>query len=164
MAASEDEGRDYNWDEDDIAASLIADDLIKFGLMPEFVGRLPIVSSVRQLDEAAMLRILTEPKNALVKQYQYLFKLDGVELTFTPEALKSIAQKAMINKTGARSLRGLIEKLLLPVMFEIPSSNEIASVTITAGVVDGTENPELINKKGHPVAWVDGKPALNTAA
>ena len=121
------------------------EDLIKFGLIPEFVGRLPIVVSLNQLDEDELIQILTEPRNALVKQYVYLMDLDGVELLFEPEALKMIARQSMERKSGARGLRSIIEKLMLETMFDLPSRNDVAQCLITAKCVEGKEKPKLVH-------------------
>ncbi|MDD6041809.1 MAG: ATP-dependent Clp protease ATP-binding subunit ClpX [Clostridia bacterium] len=128
----------------DTLKHLRPEDLIKFGLIPEFVGRLPIVVTLDQLDKEQLVRILTEPKNALVKQYGYLMDLDGVELCFQPEALQLIAKQAIDRKSGARGLRAIIEELLLDVMFDIPSRNDIRQVIITPECVEGKEAPQLV--------------------
>jgi ATP-dependent Clp protease ATP-binding subunit ClpX len=120
------------------------EDLIKFGLIPEFVGRLPIVVSLNQLEEEELIRILTEPRNALVKQYIYLMDLDGVELLFEPEALKMIAKQSLQRKSGARGLRSVIETLMLDTMFELPSRNDVAQCLITVKSVLGEEKPTLL--------------------
>ncbi|MCR5388321.1 MAG: ATP-dependent Clp protease ATP-binding subunit ClpX [Lachnospiraceae bacterium] len=122
-------------------------DLTKFGLIPEFVGRLPVVVSLDSLDKEAMVRILKEPKNSLVKQYKALFELDGVELYFEEDAIDAIAEKALEQKTGARGLRSIMEGILLDMMYEIPSNDEITSVTVTADMVRVSEAPRL-EKKG----------------
>ncbi len=111
---------------------VISDDLLKYGMIPEFVGRLPVTVSVDPLDEDALVAVLTEPKNAIVKQYQRLFELDGVELVFTPEALRAAAREAMKLKTGARGLRTIIERVLLDVMYEIPSHPEVVKCVVNA--------------------------------
>ena len=118
--------------------------LIKFGLIPEFVGRLPIVVTLDQLDEAQLIRILTEPKNALVRQYGYLLDLDGVELLFEPAALKKIAHQAIERKSGARGLRAIVEKVLMDTMFDLPSRDDVKQVVITEKCVDGLEQPRLV--------------------
>ncbi len=123
-----------------------ADDLLKFGMIPEFVGRLPVTVSVDPLDEDALVAVLTEPKNAVVKQFARLFELDKVELIFTPEALRAAAREAMKLKTGARGLRTIIEGVLLDVMYEIPSRDDIESVTLNRQVVAG-ERPPIIRKR-----------------
>ena len=116
-------------------------DLIKYGMIPEFVGRVPIVVALDGLDEEAMCRILTEPKSAIVKQYQKLFEMDGVELEFTPEAVSAIAKQTMANKTGARGLRTIMESVMMDVMYEIPSDESIRKCIITEDVVEGKCDP-----------------------
>lgn len=125
---------------------VLPEDLLKFGLIPEFVGRLPVISTLEPLDEAALVRILTEPKNALVKQYQKLLDMDNVALSFEPEALDAIAKEAIKRNTGARGLRSIIEGIMLDVMFEVPSRNDVASCTITKEVVQQKIVPELVTK------------------
>jgi len=115
----------------ELLRQVTSDDLLKYGMIPEFVGRLPLIVSVEPLEEQDMVRILTEPKNALVRQYQKLFDLDEVELTFTPEALALVASEAMECKMGARGLRSIIEETLLDIMYEIPSRPEIQHYTVT---------------------------------
>ncbi len=113
------------------------DDLVKFGLIPELIGRLPIVTVLNQLDEEALIRVLKEPKNSLLRQYQALFQMDNVEIEFTDEALHEIASKALSQKSGARGLRRIMEHILIPIMYEIPSDNTIIKVTIDKDTVDG---------------------------
>ncbi|MCO1656544.1 ATP-dependent Clp protease ATP-binding subunit ClpX [Pseudonocardia humida] len=120
------------------------EDLIKFGLIPEFIGRLPVVASVTSLDEEALIKILTEPRNALVKQYCKLFEMDGVELEFTPDALKAVAEQAIRRGTGARGLRAIMEEVLLPVMYEIPSSDDAAKVVVTELNVRSNVYPTIV--------------------
>lgn len=131
-------------------------DLMKFGLIPELIGRLPAIVGLHSLDEDALVRILTEPKNALVKQYQKLFALDEVELTFEPDALREIAKIAVERNTGARGLRGVLEGIMTDIMFEIPSDHTIAKVEITADVVRGQGKPQVTrrhaSKKSHQSA------------
>ena len=122
-------------------AALETEDLLKFGMIPEFIGRLPVISCLDPLDESALMEILTRPKNALVKQYQTLLSMEGVELTFTEESLKAIAHKALQKKTGARGLRSIIESCMLDVMYEIPSNTSIKEVIITPDVVNGQQAP-----------------------
>lgn len=124
-----------------------AQDLVKFGLIPEFVGRVPITISLEGLDEESLLRILTEPKNALVKQYQKLFEMDEVELIFEEDAVKTIASLAMERKTGARGLRSIIEHVMMDVMFTIPSDDTIASCIITKEAVLGEGEPEIVRRE-----------------
>jgi len=120
------------------------DDLVKFGLIPEFVGRLPVIATLEELDEAALVQILTEPKNALTKQYGKLFEMEGVDLEFRPDALKSVAQKALERKTGARGLRSILEGILLETMFELPTFEGVEEVVVNAEVIDGKAQPLLI--------------------
>ncbi|MFP1900641.1 ATP-dependent protease ATP-binding subunit ClpX [Lonsdalea quercina] len=122
-------------------------DLIKFGLIPEFIGRLPVVATLKELDEAALIQILREPKNALTKQYQALFKLEGVELEFRDDALTAIAKKAMARKTGARGLRSIVEAALLETMYELPSQDSVDKVVIDESVIAGQSEPLLIYGK-----------------
>ncbi len=120
------------------------DDIIKYGLIPELVGRLPVITVLDELDEEALIKILVEPKNAIVKQYCYLFSLDGVELEIETEALREIAKKSIERKTGARGLRAILEDILNETMFETPSDDTIVKVIVTAGCVKGEEKPQLI--------------------
>ncbi|WP_297748213.1 ATP-dependent Clp protease ATP-binding subunit ClpX [uncultured Tessaracoccus sp.] len=129
-----------------VFAQVRQEDLHKFGLIPEFIGRLPVVTSVSPLDRDSLARILREPKNALIKQYQKLFDLDGVELEFSDDAIEAIADSALERNTGARGLRSILETLLLDVMFEVPSNDDIATVRVTAATVRGEEGPELISR------------------
>jgi ATP-dependent Clp protease ATP-binding subunit ClpX len=120
------------------------EDLIKFGLIPEFVGRLPVIATLEELDEAALIQILVEPKNSLVKQYAKLFELEGVELDFREEALRAIARKGMERKTGARGLRSILESILLETMYQVPSLEGVSKVVIDEGVITGDSEPLLI--------------------
>ena len=122
------------------------DDLLKYGLIPEFIGRLPVMVPLNALDENDLLRILTEPKNAIVKQYQKFLALDKVELQFTPEGLKAAARGAVKRKTGARGLRTIIEEVLLEVMYEIPSRTDVRKVVVTDGAIEGNSKPLLLTK------------------
>ena len=128
----------------EVLRQLLPEDLLKFGLIPEFIGRLPIVVTLDQLDEEALIRILTEPRNALVKQYQQLLRFDGVDLEFTPDALGAIATKALTRKTGARGLRTIIEEKMLGVMYEVPSEEGIEKVVINEQAITGEAAPLLI--------------------
>ena len=130
----------------DFFADVMPEDLLKFGMIPEFIGRLPILTSVENLDRPALMEILTEPKNALVKQYQKLFELDDVELEFSPDALEVVADLAIKRGTGARGLRAIMEETLLGVMYEIPSKPEVAKVIITPQVVAKEAAPTLVNR------------------
>jgi ATP-dependent Clp protease ATP-binding subunit ClpX len=132
---------------------LISDDLLKYGMIPEFVGRLPVSVSVDPLDEDALVAVLTEPKNALVRQYARLFELDHVELAFTPEALRAAAREAMKLKTGARGLRTIIERVLLEVMYEIPSHTDVVKCVVNAECITRNAPPLLINQDGQAIAW-----------
>lgn len=132
-----------------------ADDLLKFGMIPEFVGRLPVTVSVEPLDEDALVAVLTEPKNAVVKQFARLFELDKVELIFTPEALRAAAREAMKLKTGARGLRTIIEGVLLDVMYEIPSHPEVEKCVVNAECITRSALPLLLAADGQAIAWGD---------
>jgi ATP-dependent Clp protease ATP-binding subunit ClpX len=126
------------------------EDLLKFGLIPEFVGRLPVIATLNDLDIPALVQILKEPKNALVKQYAKLFDLEDVKLTFTDEALEEIAKKAIERKTGARGLRSIVEGMLLDTMFDIPTEDGIAEVVVDKDVVDGRKEPIRVLKGDKP--------------
>ncbi|WP_250124633.1 ATP-dependent protease ATP-binding subunit ClpX [Chroococcidiopsis sp. CCMEE 29] len=128
----------------DILRSLEPDDLVKFGMIPEFIGRVPMVAVVDPLDEEALMAILTQPRSALVKQYQKLLKMDNVQLEFKSEALKAIAQEAYRRKTGARALRGIVEELMLEVMYELPSRKDVTLCTVTREMVEKRSTAELI--------------------
>jgi ATP-dependent Clp protease ATP-binding subunit ClpX len=125
-------------------AEVEAEDLIKYGLIPEFVGRLPVVATLEELDEKALVQILTEPKNALVKQYKHLFEMEGAELEFRDDSLVAIARKAMERKTGARGLRTIVENVLLNTMYELPSADNICKVVVDGGVILGESEPILV--------------------
>ncbi len=127
----------------ELLKQVLPEDFVKFGLIPEFIGRVPVNVSLEPLDEEALIRILTEPKSALVKQYQKLFELDGVELIFTEDSLKAIAEKAIARKTGARGLRSIVESVVMDLMYTIPSDELVATCTITAEAVEGTGEPIL---------------------
>lgn len=132
----------------DLLGRLEAQDLVRYGLIPELVGRLPVIAVLSELDEKALVAILTEPRNALVKQYQALFANEGVKLEFTPGALRAIAQRAIKRKTGARGLRSIVEGLLLDTMFEIPSRSDVERVIVDEDAVEGrSAGPQLILKK-----------------
>jgi ATP-dependent Clp protease ATP-binding subunit ClpX len=122
-------------DGNDVFGEVMPEDLLKYGMIPEFIGRLPVISSVHNLDRVALIRILTEPRNALVKQYRKLFELDGVELEFTEDALEAVADQAILRGTGARGLRAIMEEVLLSVMYDIPSRKDVAKCVITREVV-----------------------------
>ena len=128
--------------------TLEPEDLLKFGLIPEFIGRLPMIATLEDLDEKSLIKILQEPKNSLTKQYQELFKLDGAKLTFKDNALKEIAQKAIKKKTGARGLRSILENILLKTMYDLPSQDNIEEVIVDAGAAKGQSQPILVHAKG----------------
>ncbi|KAF0823384.1 ATP-dependent protease ATP-binding subunit ClpX [Cytobacillus firmus] len=132
----------------DLLAKVLPEDLLKFGLIPEFIGRLPVIASLSQLDEAALIEILTKPKNALVKQYQKMLELDDVELEFEEDALEEIAKKAIERKTGARGLRSIIEGIMLDVMFDLPSREDIKKCIITKETVIDNGSPKLVLEDG----------------
>ncbi len=125
---------------------VIPQDITKFGLIPELVGRLPVITTLKELDEEALIQILTEPKNAIVKQYQSLLDMDGVKLEFTPDALRAIAQKTLERKTGARGLRSVMEGLLMPIMYAVPSDKSIVSVQVTEDCIKNNAAPLVENK------------------
>ena len=137
---------DKKYDYDALISELQPEDLIKYGLIPEFVGRVPIVVGLNALDENALVKILSEPKNALVKQYQVQFKLDGAELEFEPNALRAIAEKAIKLNTGARGLRAIVEGILLDLMYELPSDKSIAKVVVTRECVTEKARPRILRK------------------
>ena len=132
----------------DIFADVMPEDLLKFGMIPEFIGRLPVLTSVENLDKTALMEILTEPKNALVKQYQRLFNLDDVELEFTADSLDAIAELALARGTGARGLRAIMESVLLTVMYDVPSRSDIAKVIITKECINENAAPTLVERTG----------------
>ena len=138
--------------EEDISGKGIADvepeDLLKFGLIPEFIGRLPVLATLDDLDEEALVRILTEPRNALTKQYQALFSMDDVNLKFRPDALKAIAQKAIVRKTGARGLRAILESVLMDPMFDAPTADDIEEVVINGDVIEKGQAPIVVHARG----------------
>jgi ATP-dependent Clp protease ATP-binding subunit ClpX len=129
----------------DLFSKVEPEDLLKFGLIPEFVGRLPIIATLTDLDEVALISILTEPKNALVKQYAKLFEMEGARLRFTDEALKAVADKAIKRKTGARGLRAILEGHLLDLMYDLPSMTNVEEVVIDADVINKNAQPEIIH-------------------
>ena len=151
-----------------LLAQIQAEDLVKYGLIPELVGRMPVLLPLDTLDETALVRILTEPKNALIKQYQYLFELDGAELSFEEDALAAIARLAVERKTGARGLRATLEAALMDTMFDLPSSPDIVSCVVTKDAVTKGAKP-LIKKqpKALPTAGkkaAKSKPLQNDAS
>ena len=134
-------------DEADIFSEVLPEDLHKFGLIPEFIGRLPVVATVTPLDRDALMEILTVPRNALVRQYQRMFELDGVELDFEEPALEAIADLAVLRQTGARGLRAIMEEVLGPIMFEVPSSTGVARVVVTKAAVLDNAAPTIVPHK-----------------
>ncbi|MCK1991731.1 ATP-dependent protease ATP-binding subunit ClpX [Peribacillus muralis] len=143
--------------EKELLSKVLPEDLLRFGLIPEFIGRLPVIATLEQLDEAALIEILTKPKNALVKQYQKLLELDDVELEFEPEALSEIAKKAIERKTGARGLRSIIEGIILEVMFDLPSRDDVAKCVITGNTISKNESPKLVLKDGTTIKGQEKK-------
>ncbi len=119
-------------------------DLLKFGMIPEFVGRLPVIATLEELDESALMRILTEPKNALTKQYQKMLELEGVNLRFSDEALAAVAKQALERKAGARGLRSILEHVMLDIMFEIPSRSDVSEVAISEEVILHDAEPMIV--------------------
>ncbi|QWF77439.1 ATP-dependent Clp protease ATP-binding subunit ClpX [Amycolatopsis sp. CA-230715] len=134
-------------DNSDVFSDTMPEDLIKFGLIPEFIGRLPVVASVTNLDKDSLVQILTTPRNALVKQYKKLFELDNVELEFTKTALEAIADQAVLRGTGARGLRAIMEEVLQPTMYDIPSRDDVAKVVITEQTVRENVNPTIVSRQ-----------------
>jgi endopeptidase Clp ATP-binding regulatory subunit (clpX) len=127
--------------------SLEPEDLLKYGLIPEFIGRLPIIATLEDLDEKSLIKILQEPKNSLIKQYQELFKLEGAKLVFKDTAIKEIAQKAINKKTGARGLRSILESVLLKTMFDLPSMENVNEVIVDSGAAKGQSQPIIVHSK-----------------
>ena len=135
-----------------VYAQVLPEDLLKFGIIPEFIGRIPVIATLDLLDEDALMQILKEPKNALVKQYQKLLELDDVELEFKDDALRAIAKKAIERNTGARGLRSIVESTMMESMYEVPSREDVKKVVVTKESVEGTEQPILISKDGEESA------------
>ncbi|WP_329886611.1 ATP-dependent Clp protease ATP-binding subunit ClpX [Pseudoramibacter faecis] len=130
-------------EDDAMMEKIVPRDILKYGLIPEFIGRIPVIATLKHLDEEALINILTEPKNALVKQFQKLLRLEDVDLTFDPEALSEIAKKAMATKTGARGLRGIIERVMMDLMYEVPSESDISRITITKDMIIDQGGPMI---------------------
>lgn len=128
----------------DIFKDVRPEDLVKFGLIPEFIGRLPVVATVSNLDQKSLVKVLTEPRNSLVKQYQRLFEMDDAVLTFTDDALEEIANQALERKTGARGLRAIMEEILVPIMYDLPDRDDVAEVIISGAVARGESEPEMV--------------------
>ncbi|MCB1151628.1 AAA family ATPase, partial [bacterium] len=140
-----DENRRSNADEQEILSLVEPEDLVKFGLIPELVGRLPVCTTLQELDRDAMIRILQEPRNSLVKQYRKLLAMEDVELVFTPDAVEAVADKAIERKTGARGLRSIMEAVMRDVMYQVPSLETVRQVIITGDVVNGKAEPEMLH-------------------
>jgi len=145
FTATMDESEETN--PEDIFSRVMPEDMLKFGMIPEFIGRLPVFTSVTALDREALCRVLTEPRNALVRQYERLFELDGVELEFTTDALEAVADQAILRGTGARGLRAIMEEVLLNVMYDVPSRKDVARVVVNAEVVLSNVNPTLVPRE-----------------
>ena len=149
----------------DLLSQVVHQDLVKFGIIPELVGRLPVLTSLDELDKTALVRILTEPKNALTRQYRRLFEMDGVGLSFDDDALRAVAKKAIERKTGARGLRAILEDVMLDIMFEIPSKENISACRITKGTIEKTEQPVLtMSSEPRPKREKAEKPAGKKSA
>ena len=156
--SAEVKGKDENSTSAEVVLNnLETEDLVKYGLIPEFVGRLPVHATLEELDEAALVQILTEPKNSLIKQYGKLFEMESVALEFRDEALHAIAKRAMEKKTGARGLRSILESVLLDVMYELPSSNDVAKVVVDKSVIEGASEPLLIYESNEQQAIASGE-------
>ena len=163
MGFGADVAKTNKMDEKELLKKLEPDDLLKYGLIPEFVGRIPVLVTLEELDEAALVQILTEPKNALTKQYKKLFQLDDVEVDFEDDALVAIAKKAITRKTGARGLRGITESIMNDIMYDIPSRDDIAKIIITKNTVDKAEAPTIILKTQEAIEKNDETPAENAS-
>ncbi len=140
----------HSADDTDVYSEVMPEDLLKFGLIPEFIGRVPVISTVSPLDRDALVSILTEPRNALVKQYERMFQLDGVELELTPDAIEAVADQALLRGTGARGLRAILEEVLQQVMFDVPSRDDVARVVVTREVVLDNVNPTIVRRETEP--------------
>ena len=132
----------------EVISKVEPEDLIKYGLIPEFVGRLPVVATLEELDEDALVKILTEPKNAITKQYQKMFEIEGCEIEFRPDSLNAVAKKAMARKTGARGLRTILENTLLEIMYDLPAMDNVSKVVVDAAVIEGNAQPYVIYEGG----------------
>ena len=135
-------------DESKLLSLVQPEDLLKFGLIPEFIGRLPVMVTLDELSEDALVRIITEPKNALLKQYRKLFRLDNVELEIEPEAIRAVAKKAIERKTGARGLRSILEGVMTDIMYDIPSRDDVIKCVITRGTIEDGKSPVMVLKDG----------------
>lgn len=148
----------------EVLQQVMPQDLVKFGMIPEFIGRVPVTVTLDALDEEALVQILTEPKNAIVKQYARLFEMDGVELTFTKDALQEMAKKAIRRNTGARGLRAIMEHSIMDLMYEVPSDDDVVSVEVTKEVIEGNGEPVVVRKETHTVKKKAEKAASQKAA
>ncbi len=148
---------------DDIRQHVNPDDLMEYGFIPEFVGRLPVVVSLNELTESDLIRVLTEPRNSFLKQYQALFKMDDVELVFTDDALQAAAEEAMHHKTGARGLRTILEQTLLDVMYELPSMTGVSRCVVGAGAIKGTASVQLLTEDGSQISLPSTSPEQKSA-
>ena len=137
---SKDEKKDFG----EVLQDLEPEDLVRYGLIPEFVGRLPVIATLEELDQDALVRILTEPKNSLTRQYGKLFEMEGVDIDFREDALRAIATRAMVRKTGARGLRSILESVLLDTMYKIPSQVGVSKVVIDSSVITGDSEPLIV--------------------
>jgi ATP-dependent Clp protease ATP-binding subunit ClpX len=137
-------------DTGELFAQVLPEDLLKYGLIPEFIGRLPVIGAVSNLDRDALVRILVEPRNALVKQYRKFFEFEDVELEFTDDALAAVADQALLRGTGARGLRAILEEVLLATMYDLPSRTDVGKVVIDADVVRRKVNPTLVPRTSAP--------------
>ena len=150
--------------ESELMQQVIPEDLLKYGLIPEFIGRIPVIATLEDLDKDALVQILTEPKNSLTKQYKHLFDMEDIKLKFTKDALDQIAEESMKRKTGARGLRSIIEKFLLDPMFELPGNDKVASLTVDAKVVTGDKEAEIGYKQPKKLKTKSKAPVKKTAA
>jgi ATP-dependent Clp protease ATP-binding subunit ClpX len=150
-------GKDSKKSTGELLLDLESDDLIRYGLIPEFVGRLPVVATLQELDEEALITILTQPKNALTKQYGKMFEMEGCELEFRDDALRAVARKAMARKTGARGLRTILENTLLETMYDLPSMDEVTKVVIDDAVIEGDAKPYMVFESGEPKRTASSK-------
>jgi ATP-dependent Clp protease ATP-binding subunit ClpX len=158
------EGRRQDTTPAQLLRQITPDDLMSFGLIPELVGRLPVSVSVEPLDKEAMIAILTEPKNALSRQFTRMLELDGVELIFTDDALEAVAEEAMGRKTGARGLRTIIEETLLEVMYEIPSRTDVVRCIVNGETIRRRTRPLLLTQSGRPLSWGEEEEELRESA
>ena len=136
----------------ELFAKVRVEDLMKYGMIPEFLGRLPVIVALAELDESALVKVLTEPKNALVRQYQKLFSFERVNLAFTPDSLEAVAKEAIKRKTGARGLRAILEEAMLETMFELPSQKHVKQVTVTAACITDHALPEIVTYTPEEIA------------